>query len=482
MPPQAGSVVKKVSGEVRWPEQGILSLDPGVEEWRSLTAEIEKFLGDQLASLGSGSTLSSNDESMPMGDAGAVQDLGAYLSALFDSGFDTAHPAFMAYIPGGGLVTSALADWVVKTMNRYGTARFASPRLVDLENRVIRTFADWVGYGERAAGVLTTGGSLANFTALVTARRAMLPEDFLNGVIYCSDQTHHSIMKSANLAGFSKRNLRVLKSDDGFRMQPQILERAIAEDRAAGMTPFLVVGSAGTTNTGSIDPLPALADICSRDNLWFHVDGAYGGAFVITERGRARLAGIERADSITLDPHKGLFLPYGTGSILVKDRDALIEAHELRGEYMPDVDDEQAHLDPLSLSVELSREHRGLKIALPLMLHGIDAFVAELDEKLDLAQYAHQQLIEISELDVLNVPQLSTVVFRLRAAPEDRERLNRALCENVLAGGRVYLSPTILSGDFALRISILSHRTHRNEVEQAIAELKRGIAEVLQEV
>ena len=229
--------------------------------------------------------------------------------------------------------------------------------------------------------MLTTGGSLANFTAVVTARRARLPENFLDGVMYCSDQTHHSVNKAANLAGFSKRNIHILPSDEKFRIVPEALEAQILEDHAAGLQPFMVVASAGTTNTGSIDPLEPLADISERHGLWYHVDAAYGGAFLLTGRGRERLRGMHRADSVTLDPHKGLFLPYGTGSILVKDRDALVEAHELRGEYMPDVDRETAHLDAFSLSVELSREHRGLKVALPLLLHGQQAFADALDGK-----------------------------------------------------------------------------------------------------
>ena len=184
---------------------------------------------------------------------------------------------------------------------------------------------------------------------MVTARRDRLPEDFLKGIIYCSDQAHHSVMKAANLAGFSARNLRILPSDENFRINPDLLERQIPEDLQAGLLPLLVVASAGTTNTGSIDPLPELGGVCREYRLWYHIAAAYGGAFVLTDRGRERMSGINLADSVTLDPHKGMFLPYGTGSILVKDRQALIEAHEMRGDYMPEIDRSRAHLDPCLL-------------------------------------------------------------------------------------------------------------------------------------
>ena len=460
-----------------WPAHGNLPLDPEVEDWRRLADSIVAFLSSELADLGPASWEdSSAPVDLPL--SGETEQLMSWLGEIFDSGFNTAHPAFLAYIPGGGLVTSALADFIIKVMNRYGTAHFASPRLAQVEQDVIRTFARWVGYPDTCAGVLTTGGSLANFTAVVTARRARLPENFLDGVMYCSDQTHHSVNKAANLAGFSKRNIHILPSDDKFRIVPETLEAQIAEDRDAGLQPFMVVASAGTTNTGSIDPLQALADISERHGLWYHIDAAYGGAFLLTVRGRERLQGVGRADSVTLDPHKGLFLPYGTGSILVKDRDALVQAHELRGEYMPDVDRETAHLDAFSLSVELSREHRGLKVALPLLLHGEQAFSDALDEKLDLAEYTYQQLSAMPELEVLNQPELTTVVFRLRCEAERADAVNRELHYRINAGRKVYVSPTILNDRFVLRISILSHRTHRAQVDDAIAELRRAIGEI----
>ena len=445
-------------------------LEPTLEEWEQLAQTAQQFIKEQLDNLDNRSAV---DTKADPGEG----SLNLYLNDLFSAGFNPAHPGFMAYIPGGGLVTSALADWIIKSLNRYGTAYFAAPKLAELELEVIRTFARWIGFGEDAGGVLTTGGSVANFTAVVTARRAHLPEDFLKGVIYCSDQVHHSVMKAANLAGFSTRNIRILSSDDNFRFQPELLDKQVQQDLQAGLLPFLLVASAGTTNTGSIDPLVTMGKACQKHSLWYHIDAAYGGAFVLTDRGKERMSGIELADSVTLDPHKGMFLPYGTGSIVVKDRQALIEAHEMRGDYMPELDRSRAHLDPFSLSLELSREHRGLKMWLPLLLHGEQSFRNALDEKLDLVELVMEGLSHHPNIDILNEPDLTTVAFRLK---QGGDSLNRRLLDTIIAGGKVYLSGTMLNDAFALRVSILSHRTHRRHIENFFSELDRALNELNQ--
>ena len=442
-----------------------LELEPTTDEWETLTASVSSIIKEQLLSLDSSSAI--NPEAPK-----SEHSLENYLHELFSEGFNPAHPGFMAYIPGGGLVTSALADWIIKSLNRYGTAYFAAPKLAELELEVIQTFARWVGFPDDSGGVITTGGSVANFTAVVTARRSRLPENFLKGVIYCSDQVHHSVTKAASLAGFPKRNIRILPSDSDFRLMADTLEPQVEKDQQSGLHPFLVVASAGTTNTGSIDPLEDIGRIAANHGLWYHIDAAYGGAFTLTQRGKTKLSGIELADSITLDPHKSMFLPYGTGSILVKDRLALIEAHEIRGDYMPEFDRSRAHLDPFSLSLELSREHRGLKMWLPLILHGEQSFCDALDEKLDLIQFVANKLADYRQISLLNSPDLTTIAFRLKNADDEN---NKRLLEEVIAGGKVYLSGTTLDGAFALRLSILSHRTHRRHVDDFFIELERSL-------
>jgi aromatic-L-amino-acid/L-tryptophan decarboxylase len=395
--------------------------------------------------------------------------------------FNTAGPGYLAYIPGGGLPHSAVADLISDAVNRYVGVFEAAPGLAQLEANVVRWFADLAGFPPEARGVLTTGGSLANFSALVAARRDRLPENFLSGRIYVSDQTHHSLEKAALLAGFPAANVREIPSDPAFRIRVDALARAIGEDRAAGWTPFLVAGNAGTTNTGAVDDFGALADLCERERLWLHADAAYGGFFLLTAEGRRLLAGIERSDSIVLDPHKGLFLPYGTGALLVRDGETLRRAHAISADYMPRSQEDRDLPDFHLLSPELSRDVRGLRVWLPLKMHGVGPFRANLEEKLALARWAADELRTIPHVEILAEPQLSIVAFRLAPSGLSEEELdarNHDFLDRINARQRVFLTGTRLSGRFAIRICVLSFRTHRDRVEAALEDIRAAAAAV----
>jgi len=307
----------------------------------------------------------------------------------------------------------------------------------------------------------------------VTARVARLPEDFLGGVLYVSEHVHHSITKAAHLAGLPRRAVRSLPVDGAWRLDCAALEAAIREDRAAGRQPFMVVGSGGTTQTGAVDDLRRLAEICATEKLWLHVDAAYGGFFQLTGRGRDALDGISAADSITLDPHKGLFLPYGTGALLVRDGEQLRRAHAATADYMPVMQDSSHPLvqDFCEYGPELSRDCRGLRVWLPLKLHGIQPFITNLDEKLDLARYAVERLRAMPSLEILAEPQLSVIAFRLRAdglSGEATDGLNRRLLQRIQSHDRIFLTATTLAGAYALRLCILSYRTHRDRIDEAL--------------
>lgn len=420
----------------------------------------------------------------PLPEAG--WPLGELLDLLFEravpKSYNAAGPGYLGYIPGGGLFASALADLVAGSVNRYTGVFAAAPALVQLEANVLRWFADLVGYPAQARGILTSGGSLAAFTAIVTARRERLPEDFLSGTLYLSDQTHHSVAKAAVLAGFPPGNVRVVASDGAFRIRLDRLAERVAEDRRRGLTPFLVAASAGTVNTGAIDPLPELARFAREEGLWLHADAAYGGFFVLTERGREALAGLEAADSVVLDPHKGLFLPYGNGALLVRDGPALRRAHSFGASYLPesqaDPDLADFHLD----GPELSRPYRGLRAWLPLKLYGAAAFRRALDEKLDLARWIAGELRAIQHLAMVAEPELSLLAFRLEppgTSEAQRDRLNREVLAQVNARRRVFLTGTVLPDDrFVLRLCVLSFRTHRDRMEMALEDLAAAIREV----
>ncbi|HLN59344.1 MAG TPA: aminotransferase class I/II-fold pyridoxal phosphate-dependent enzyme [Thermoanaerobaculia bacterium] len=409
---------------------------------------------------------------------------GELLDLLFDrvipKGFNTAGPGYLAYIPGGGVPHAAVADLIAGAANRYVGVFAAAPGLAQIETNVISWFCGIAGYPETARGILTTGGSLANFSAVVTARRERLPQNFLSGTIYASDQVHHSIQKAAMLAGFPEGNVREIPTDGLFRIRVEPLARAIAADRSAGFQPFLVVGNAGSVNTGAVDDLAALADITAREKLWFHVDGAYGGFFLLTERGRTRMAGAERSDSITLDPHKSLFLPYGVGSLLVRDGDALKRAHALSAAYLPSMQEDPDLVDFNQISPELSRSWRGLRVWLPVKMHGIGPFRANLDEKLDLAAWAAEELRKIPGIEILAEPQLSIVAFGWRGEGFDDEalnRINRDLLERINAKKRVYLTGTMLGARFAIRICVLSFRTHAERMREGMEDVRAAVAE-----
>lgn len=407
------------------------------------------------------------------------------LEILFEkampNGFGTAGPGYLAYIPGGGLFHSAVADLIADALNRYVGVWAAAPGLVQIEVNVVRWFCEMVGFPEGSGGFLTSGGSLANFSALVAARRDRLPDDFAQGVIYTSDQTHHSVQKAALLAGFPERNVAEIPSDEQFRIRLDLLSRQIGRDREAGRTPFLIVANGGTTNTGAVDDLDALADLAARENIWLHVDAAYGGFFVLTERGRRVLSGIARADSVTLDPHKALFLPYGTGSLLVRDAATLARAHSVSAEYLPPRPEEADLIDFSHISPELSRDFRGLRVWLPLQMHGIKPFEENLDEKLDLAQWAADELRKIRGIEIVAEPQLSLLAFRLRvegAEGDELDSLNRSLVSRINARKRVYLTGTLLGDRFVARICVLSFRTHRERMELALEDIRAAVAEI----
>jgi aromatic-L-amino-acid decarboxylase len=255
----------------------------------------------------------------------------AILDPLFNDwvprSFTTPSPGYLAYIPGGGLYPAAVADFISAATNRYTGVWLAAPALVQLEANVLEWFRDWMGFPPSTRGLLTTGGSMAAFNAILCARARHLGRDIRSGVLYATTHVHHSVEKAATLAGVFEDRVRHVPVDEDFRMRVDALVETVRADRAAGLKPFMVVSSAGTTNTGAVDPLDAIAEVCAAEGLWHHVDGAYGAFFHMCPELRPLLAGLPRADSLTLDPHKGLFLPYGTGALLVRDGSALRTVH-----------------------------------------------------------------------------------------------------------------------------------------------------------
>lgn len=406
--------------------------------------------------------------------------LAALLGPLFDEwiprSFTPPSPGYLAFIPGGGVFPAALADFIANAVNRYTGVWQAAPALVQLEANVLDWFRDWMGLPATARGLLTTGGSMANFCAIVSARERHLGSALRDGVLYTSTQAHHSVMKSAKLAGIFPDRVRVLPVDAEFRMRPEALQAAIAEDRRRGLRPFLVVSSAGTTNTGAVDPLESIADICQAEGLWHHVDAAYGGFFHVCEPLRPLLAGLPRADSITLDPHKGLFLPFGTGALLVRDGSALRAAHAIpdSATYLPDRPDLDEFYDPSQFGPELSRGFPGLRVWLSIKLFGMARYRAAIAEKRALALEAADAIARLPGIVMAAWPQLSLFAFHLRVpggSVSDENAATRALLERVTARGRVMLTGCTVGGRFLGRVCILSFRTRRDRVLQCVEDV-----------
>ena len=458
-------------------------LEPSREQMSELGEEALRFVIDHVSAL---PDASANDiegfERLVTELRASAPETGGELKPLLEDldraaakTLNTAGPGYLAYIPGGGLYTAALADFLALGINRYVGLWEFSPALARIEVNVIRWICDLFGYPQEARGILSSGGSLANFSAVVSARKAQLPEDFLDGVFYVSDQVHASVTKAASLAGFPPRSIRRVPTDERLRMDPGALREMVRVDRAAGLQPFLVVASAGSTNTGSVDPIGELASFCTAEGLWLHVDAAYGGFFQLTDRGRELFQGIEDASSITLDPHKGMFLPYGTGCLIVREGHKLRAAHHAKAEYLQDLSGEGLVPNFMEYSPELSREFRGLRVWLPLNLHGVEAFREALDEKLDLARLFYDAMRETDGVETPLEPELSVVPFRV--AGDEGGGATRRLLERINASKRVFMSSTLLGGRFTIRCAILSHRTHRDRVQDAIEIIRKAAVE-----
>ena len=403
--------------------------------------------------------------------AAAILD---YVGTCIDRpGIATTSPRFMAYIPGGGLFFSALGDMLAAASNKYSGFAPAAPGAVRVENACTSWLSSVIGYPETSAGTLTSGGSVANLTAIVTAREARDQKG--DGAVYLTRFAHHCIDKALNIAGRGRSPRRLIATDAAHRMSIDGLAQALEDDRRNGIRPWLIVASAGTVDTGSIDPLPAIAELARRYGAWLHVDGAYGGLFALCEEGRALVQGIEQADSVALDPHKTLFLPYGTGAAVVRDGSLLLDAFSASADYIQPFAETEVGPSPSDLSPELTRHFRALRLWLPLQIAGIAAFRAAQAEKLALAKYFHARLSQIEGFDPGPPPDLSVVAFRYLPENGDVDEFNRRLMDRIQKEGRVMMSSTRIDGRYYLRCAILCFRTHLEHVDEAIDVVVRGV-------
>jgi glutamate/tyrosine decarboxylase-like PLP-dependent enzyme len=462
------------------------SLEPNAQERGLLQHTLDAYLSNFLATLPQQKAFVDNrfdkellDENFEIeGETNAFGELLNLLKERVDNtGLNPASGGHLGYIPGGGIFSAALGDYLAAVTNRYATVFYASPGAVRIENALVRWAGNVIGYPKGFGGSLTSGGSMANLTALVVAKQAqqIKSRDVENAVIYTTKQSHHSIFKAIKIIGLEECIVRHISLDEHFRMCSAELEKQILLDRKQQLTPFLIIANAGSTDVGAVDPLNEIADIAQNENCWLHVDGAYGGFFNLTEHGKAKLKGIERADSLILDPHKTLFLPYGSGIVLLKETKHLKEAFSYDASYMQDTLNHHQEISPTEISPELSRNFRGMRLWIALKLHGVQAFIDYQEEKIALSNYLYRSLQEIG-FYCGNQPDLSTFIFRFKTGDDKKDdTINRDILKKIHADGRIFISSTQVNKQFWLRASILSFRTHQKEVDTLLEMLKNAL-------
>jgi glutamate/tyrosine decarboxylase-like PLP-dependent enzyme len=387
------------------------------------------------------------------------------------------HPRFFGFIPGSGTWPGALADFIVSAINLDASSWREAAGPTQVELTVLDWFREWIGYPQEASGVLVSGGSAANMTAVACAREARLGPMSDTVVVYLCDQAHSSMARAARILGFRPEQVRILPSDGRHRLSPEILERAMDADIEAGLTPLVVGAAAGATGTGAVDPFEELAALCHDRGVWLHVDAAYGGFAVLTERGRAWLRGMELADSITLDPHKWLYQPFEVGCLMVRDGSQLRRAFEITPDYLKDSQAASREVNLANYGLQLTRMARAVKVWMSVQYFGVDAFRRAVDTAIDLAAHAGERITASPALELLSPASLGIVCFRrtFDGVTDDglAERMNGEVIRRLVESGRGLISSTRVRGRFALRMCVMNHTTTAADVDEILDWVER---------
>ena len=460
-------------------------LEPDQNERNQLLSKIQDFSNEFLNDLPS--TKAFSDQGLTAGSLELSKEplsidkiIELYKNEVASKGINPASGGHLGYIPGGGIYASSLADYLVDITNDYVGMNYSCPGGVNIELELLDWMKDIFGYPQTAVGNLASGGSIANLIALTAARdkHRIKNEKITKSVIYLSPQVHHCIQKALRIIGLEDVIINYLELDENSKIKVEDLERKIKADKNEGLNPFLVIASAGTTDTGAIDPLDSIADIAEQNELWYHIDAAYGGFFILVDDKKEAFKGIERSDSLVIDPHKGLFLPYGIGAVLVKDKQAVYHSHVYRANYMQDAVAEETPVNPADVSPELTKHFRSLRLWLPLQLHGLEPFTACLKEKLLLTNYFRQQLADIG-FKLGPEPDLSVSYFWYPNPEGDENEFNERLLQEVHKDGEVFLSSTLINGKFVIRMAILSFRTKIETIDRAVVMLQKALASIM---
>ena len=390
------------------------------------------------------------------------------------------HPRFFGYIPGPSSFVGVIGELLTAGFNIYGGTWLESSVVTHLELQASGYLADCCGFPDSAGGIFLSGGSMANLSALAVARYQRAKSHQPKMRVYCSTQTHSSVGKALRILGFAEDQLRQIDSDGAHRLDATGLSAAVTEDEQRGLIPLAVVGNAGTTNSGAVDPLPELAQVCRQKNIWLHVDAAYGGGAVVCPMRRKLLNGIELADSIALDPHKWLFQPYGIGCLLVRDKTKLTDLFGMRAAYLSEMEGDPDEVNLFDLGPELTRPSRGLRLWFSLRTLGQENLAAAVNRGFENAERA-QQLIEATpDWEVVTPAQMGIVTFRYAKSGDDTtaDKITLAVVDKLIDSGTALVSATHLGGRPALRMCPINPATQESDIAMTLAALSR-IAEQL---
>ncbi|WP_299603395.1 aminotransferase class V-fold PLP-dependent enzyme [uncultured Aquimarina sp.] len=413
-------------------------------------------------------------EDIPSSPTNAHDVLNFVMDQVIPQSTIVTHPKSFSFVPGPSNYISAMADTIATGFNIFSGGWAASPGAAELEILTMNWLLEIFGFGKkRGGGIFTSGGSMANLTALVTARRIKCGDDFSKAVIYLSDQAHSSNIKAIKVIGFKKSQIRIIPTDLEFKISLNKLKNAIAKDRLQGLDPFCIIASAGTTNTGTVDPLNEIAKICKEEKLWFHIDGAYGGAAILANNGKKLLKGIEKADSLTVDPHKWFFQPYEMGCLLVKNHYWLSGTFREQPEYLRDVEGNQSEINFYDHGIQLTRRFRALKFYMSLKTFGLNAFKKAIQYNIELAEQTETILRKSSTWEVVSPATLAVINFRFNPIDRDLSEkeidlINQKISERIMHSREALLVTTVLVGQVVLRMCLINPRTTLDHIKETI--------------
>ncbi|MGB0896649.1 MAG: pyridoxal phosphate-dependent decarboxylase family protein [Flavobacteriaceae bacterium] len=413
-------------------------------------------------------------ESAPEAPAPSDEILNFVLQKVLPTSNIVSHPKSYSFVPGPSNYVSVIGDILATGFNVFAGGWVGSPAAAELEIVTMSWLLKLFKFpAKKGGGIFTSGGSMANLTAIVTARHYHCGDDFSKAVIYMSDQAHSSNIKAIRVLGFKKEQIRIIPTDLEFKMAINKLKNAIAKDKIEGLQPFCIIASAGTTNTGTVDPLNDISDICKQENIWFHIDGAYGGAAILSKQGKKVLSGIEKADSLTIDPHKWMFQPYEMGCLLVRNHKLLSNTFSEKPEYLRDIEGNASEINFYDHGIQLTRRFRALKLYMSVKTFGLSAFRQAIEYNITLAERVEHLLRQSASWEVISPATLAVINFRFHPinsnlSEKEIDELNQYISEKVVKSQRALLVTTVLQNQVVLRMCLINPRTTLDDVKETL--------------